>query len=408
MGADPDSRPLAFRPNSFVLCVDPRAVRLMGFPFWHPLSAVVLPDLQTLASAKVLRHLLRGGRPVSVAYAGDRMWPTLHAGQAFEIERGPVETAAVGQLVLAVVDGAVDIGRIAQVGEDHVVLSFDADPQGRGSVKRCDLIATVCHQRTSAPLLPGARLGRAWLDVREAVRGPDWPDAGGKESVQRKYDFQAPFYQRSDAVDLSPSLRDRLAAEIPPTGCVLVVGCGTGRECFGLEAAGWRPVGVDFSEGMVARARQVAREREVEITFHVADILTWSQAKASLAGIVFTFDVYSFIPGRQDRIRMLRSMSSWLQPGGAIFLSARLVESNYRRTLLTLQWLAGLRYGAAEWGRSHNRWLHADGTVQRSFVQHFTAGGLRREAREAGLVTGPCREGHAVLKARDSRSPVSG
>lgn len=98
---------------------------------------------------------------------------------------------------------------------------------------------------------------------------------------------------------------------------------------------------------------------------------------------------------------MLRSMASWLQPGGAIFVSARLVDSSYRRTLLTLQWLATRRYGAAEWGRSHTRWLHSDGTIQRSFVQYFTPHRLQQEATAAGLTMGPCREGHTVLKPCD-------
>jgi SAM-dependent methyltransferase len=72
------------------------------------------------------------------------------------------------------------------------------------------------------------------------------------------FDFrhQAAIYGRFRR-DYSPALYDAIAARTgaPAGRTALDVGCGPGLVTRTLAACGWRPVGVDFSEPMLAQAR---------------------------------------------------------------------------------------------------------------------------------------------------------
>jgi len=48
---------------------------------------------------------------------------------------------------------------------------------------------------------------------------------------------------------------------------ILDVGCGTGRHAIDLVRRGYRVTGIDLSESQLERARQKAREAEVEVSF---------------------------------------------------------------------------------------------------------------------------------------------
>ena len=113
--------------------------------------------------------------------------------------------------------------------------------------------------------------------------------------------------------------------------------------------------------------------------------------------ILFTPDVYSFVPGERARTALLRKMRGWLRPGGVVFLSPRWVTRGYERWILTLSWI---RRGVGRdrgWGASHTRYIGTDGELRRSFIHLFTFGRIRREAERAGFTVGPRRHGYVEL-----------
>lgn len=147
---------------------------------------------------------------------------------------------------------------------------------------------------------------------------------------------------------------------------------------------------------MIDAARKDAVARGLDIPFHVSDLRTHDEPGGSFAAVLFTFDVYSFIPRSDVRIGILRKIGQWIAPEGVVFLSARRVQRAYDRWILTLQWGAG-RF-RDEWGKSHSRWISSAGGIQRSFVHVFTDSRLRAEARRAGFVMNGWQEGHALLR----------
>ena len=66
-------------------------------------------------------------------------------------------------------------------------------------------------------------------------------------------------------------------------GDVLDAGCGTGENALFLAGKGHPVVGIDAAPTAIARARDKARERELDVTFEVADA-------CELAGYIDRFD----------------------------------------------------------------------------------------------------------------------
>lgn len=350
--------------------------------FWHPVSAIYIDEPRMLASPAVVRLVLAGEGRASIVYAGDRMWPAIRHGQSLVVAPVTGAAPAEGDVVLVVDGGVPDLTRVRGGQGRACVADADLDPPRPippGSV--LGRLAPGPRRRA-----PSGRLARTVLDLLEAAAHRPDPDPDPADTVRSKYDGQAVHYQRSDADALDSRLGARIAARVARGGRILVAGSGAGREAFALEAMGYEVAGVDFSERMVASARAEASRRGSKAQFFAADLRSYDDAEGSLAAVVFTYDVYSFVPGTDARRALLARVRRWLAPGGAVFLSARRAQGAWDRAVLTLQWAAAAARGRpVAWGDSHTRWLDASGAFRRSYVHVFTESGLAAETSACGF-----------------------
>ena len=104
---------------------------------------------------------------------------------------------------------------------------------------------------------------------------------------------------------------DALAA-----GRALDVACGEGRNAVWLASKGWRVTGVDFSREGLAKARRLATDRGVGVTWVEADVVEWQPPAASFDLVVV---MYLHLPAEQRR-RMLVSAATALAPGGILLV----------------------------------------------------------------------------------------
>jgi hypothetical protein len=119
--------------------------------------------------------------------------------------------------------------------------------------------------------------------------------------------------------------------------------------------------------------------------------------------VLFTPEVYSFLPQPVERVELLRRIAGWLDRDGVLVVSARPVERVTEYLILTLQWARGM--GRRHWGDSHTRYVLEDGTIHRSFVHYFTQRQLRRETGLAGLRLERLENGRAeATRARGAPS----
>jgi 2-polyprenyl-3-methyl-5-hydroxy-6-metoxy-1,4-benzoquinol methylase len=345
---------------------------------------------------------------VELLCGGDRMWPAVDEPRRVRVEPCDPASLREGDVVVAAIGRIPDLLRvIGCMGGQALRLRGDADLDEPVEVPVSAVVGRVRAKRRRVGHL-GRRCRRLSIDLREALLGARGgsDETDRAQSVREKYDVQAPFYVGIDSPDLEETLTCRIVRGVKPAGRVLVVGSGVGRECFALAEGGFEVRGVDFAPAMIEHARRGADERGLDVEFVEADIRVHEEGAGSLAGVLFTYDVFSFLPDPAERVRLLRRMSGWLAREGLVFLSARLVRRGYERLILTLQWLRGAGRRGVSWGDSHTRYLAPDGSLRRSYVHYFTPRRLRDEAKQAGLRLDHWSGGHVELRRSGTRSPV--
>ena len=103
-----------------------------------------------------------------------------------------------------------------------------------------------------------------------------------------------------------------------PTGPVLCLAEGEGRNAVHLAALGHRVTAIDQSEVGLAKARRLAAARGVAIATLAANLENYSIAPNAWAGVVATF---AHLPPPLRR-RVHREVAAGLRPGGVFILEA--------------------------------------------------------------------------------------
>ncbi len=132
------------------------------------------------------------------------------------------------------------------------------------------------------------------------------------------YDKTAPRWaEKGYADEAEPVCMDRFCALLPAGGRVLDLCCGTGYESFRLRRRGFVPVGLDFSGGSLA----IAREKNPGVSFYRGNMLEGYPQ----VGVV---DVIICIAGlvhveTPDLPLAFQRMAEVLKPGGYLLASVR-------------------------------------------------------------------------------------
>jgi SAM-dependent methyltransferase len=105
------------------------------------------------------------------------------------------------------------------------------------------------------------------------------------------------------------------ASDLPP-GRALDVACGEGRNAVWLAERGWDVTGVDFSDVALAKARELARSRNVEARWVQADLLDYRPEPRTF-DLVLVF--YLQVPARERR-EIVRAVAEGVAANGTLLL----------------------------------------------------------------------------------------
>lgn len=104
---------------------------------------------------------------------------------------------------------------------------------------------------------------------------------------------------------------------LPRSGSVLVVADGEGRNGVWLAEQGLDVLSIDFSPTALRRARALAAEHHVTVTFQQADVHTWDYPDAWFDVVVEIFTQFSSPP---ERAMKWAGMRRALKPGGLLII----------------------------------------------------------------------------------------
>jgi SAM-dependent methyltransferase len=120
-------------------------------------------------------------------------------------------------------------------------------------------------------------------------------------------------YQNIDEDWAEPDSDLILEAEGMPAGRALDLGAGEGINSLWLAEQGWQVTAVDFAPAAVAKIKQAARQRDLRIFAHTADILTY-QADIEYDLVVIC---YIHLPP-EERAYLPANAVSVLAPNGTL------------------------------------------------------------------------------------------
>jgi len=188
------------------------------------------------------------------------------------------------------------------------------------------------------------------------------------------------------ATGLSPWEERLYQHVVRPGDRICVVGCGSGRDLLPFLDAGHEVVGVEPSPQPAAALRRTLHDRQ-----QTAAVLEGFIEEVALPGsfdvFIFSLNCYSYIPGSDRRIAMLRRLQDHLKPGGRLVLSYVRRFGNWGGVAVRLARCA------ARVARTDLRWDQHDVVLRiqtgpgpaLSFTHFFLATEVEREVEQAGF-----------------------
>ena len=156
--------------------------------------------------------------------------------------------------------------------------------------------------------------------------------------VEAMFDRIAPGYERVNryiSFGQDRRWRDRTvkALALPKGSVILDLACGTGDLCRDLQSAGFAPIGIDFSAGMLANAKTTA-------PLVRGDALRLPIPSATVDGITCGFALRNFTglePFFAEAYKYLPASTAYLPEPEAILAMARAAGfKDLKRTTMTL------------------------------------------------------------------------
>jgi SAM-dependent methyltransferase len=152
----------------------------------------------------------------------------------------------------------------------------------------------------------------------------------------------------------------------PASGTVLTVGCGAGREAFGLEVLGYDVTGVDIVPALIEAANDQKEFRHSLARFALVDGAVLPFANAAFDVVTLWNQMLANVPTRAARAALMREVARVIRPAGIVCLSVH-DDARSRRLLATESMMA---IDDPEPGDIWHRELD-EGTVR--YMHYFTA-----------------------------------
>ena len=172
--------------------------------------------------------------------------------------------------------------------------------------------------------------------------------------------------------------REAICRYFPPGGRILVAAAGAGREMIALARAGFLVDGFDCCAPLVECGRNELMKQGIDAKLEYVPPSTVPGCDGHYDAVLVGFSGYMYIAGRDRRIRFLRDLCRFLNPGAPLMVSFTEGSSGRRRV-----WTA--RIGTAVRRLRLAKPVEEGDWLQTGFQHHFVRQQIFSEMREARM-----------------------
>lgn len=126
--------------------------------------------------------------------------------------------------------------------------------------------------------------------------------------------------------------------------------CGTGRTTLPMHKMGYDVIGVDITPRFVQYAQELAKQKKLDLTFQLWDATSIDFPDASFGNVLFSFNWWAQIPGKEARQEALQEIYRVLQPWGIFIFTAHNRTMHWYTWLWIKQWFKHYIYKPL-WGK---------------------------------------------------------
>ena len=203
------------------------------------------------------------------------------------------------------------------------------------------------------------------------------------EYGKRSYDKKVLKFSEDDYIGQGLLTWEKCVVEkyAAKKGSFLVLGSGGGREAIALAKSGFRVTGIDSSKDMVEMAKANAGKAGVDADFSVGDFMEPPLSGGRFDYCMLSCSMYSAIPSRGMRVKVLRAMRDMLKEDGLAIVHFLLDPTRKKERLFKL------RKFVAKMTGGNVGYLPGDGFIPGiHFLRDFTdEAEVVGEAEEAGF-----------------------
>ncbi len=138
---------------------------------------------------------------------------------------------------------------------------------------------------------------------------------------------------------------------------IIDIGCGTGRTTIHLRKLGYKVRGIDITPVMINNANVIAKHKKLKIQYKIGDAALLKYENSSFDNALFSFNGWTQIPGKNNRIKALSEIYRVLRPGGYFILTSHIRKMQGFTIHWTKQWIniyllkpLGFRFKEVEFG----------------------------------------------------------
>lgn len=160
------------------------------------------------------------------------------------------------------------------------------------------------------------KLGRFIQSLSVMVMKPDDLVAFSRQTYSTQESIEG--WSDSKLVELGLYPNESFLLEQLPLrrGELLLLGVGGGREIISLAEKGFTVTGLDFIPELVEKAKENAFEKGIKMTGVTQEISNLDLNSDHYDVVWLSYGMYSCVPTRKRRIKMLRQIRKALKPGG--------------------------------------------------------------------------------------------